>query len=49
MLTTMDGADKVMSALEITADMVPYMSVVMLVGMDVDPIVSELVVESDFE
>jgi len=28
---------------------VPYMSVVMLAGMDVDPIVSELVEDSDFK
>jgi hypothetical protein len=49
MPTTMDGADKVMSALETIVDMAPYMSVVMLVGMDVDPIVSELVEDSDFK
>jgi hypothetical protein len=49
MLTTMDGADKVTSALEITMAMAPYMSVVMLVGMVVDPIASELVVDSDFD
>jgi hypothetical protein len=39
MLTTMDGVDKVMLALEITMAMVPYMSDVMLAGMVVDPIV----------
>jgi len=49
MLTTMDGVPKVTSALEITSDMVPYMSVVMLVGMVVGPIASELVADSDFE
>ena len=49
MLTTMDGVHKVTSALEITSDMVQYMSVVMLVGMVVDPIVLELVVDSDFK
>jgi hypothetical protein len=38
MLTTMDGADKVTSALEITAAMVPYTSDVMLAGMGKDPI-----------
>jgi len=38
MLTTMDGADKVTSALEITVAMEPYMSDVMLAGMVVDPI-----------
>jgi hypothetical protein len=43
----MDGADKVTSALETIVDMVPYMSVVMLVGMVVDLIVSELVEDSD--
>jgi hypothetical protein len=47
MPTTMDGADKVTSALEITVDMAPYMSVVMLVGMDVGLIVLELVEDSD--
>jgi len=47
MLTTMDGVPKVTSALEITSDMAPYMSVVMLVGMVVDPIASELVADSD--
>jgi hypothetical protein len=47
MLTTMDGADKVTSALETTMAMAPYMSVVMLVGMVVGPIVLELVVDSD--
>ena len=36
MLTTMDGVDKVTSALEITRDMEQYMSDVMLVGMVVD-------------
>jgi hypothetical protein len=49
MLTTMDGVDKVMLALEITMAMVPYMSDVMLVGMVVDLIASELVADSDFE
>jgi hypothetical protein len=49
MQTTMDGADKVTSALETTVDMVLYMSDVMLAGMVVDLIASELVAESDFE
>jgi hypothetical protein len=49
MLITMDGADKVTLASEITMDMVPYMSGVMLVGMVVDLIVLELVVDSDFD
>jgi hypothetical protein len=49
MLTTMDGVPKVTSASEITADMAPYMSDVMLAGMAVDPIASELVVDFDFE
>jgi hypothetical protein len=47
MVTTMDGADKVISALETIVDMVPYMLDVMLAGMEVGPIASELVVESD--
>ena len=47
MLTTMDGADKVTSALETTSAMVPYMSDVMLVGMVVDPTALELVAASD--
>jgi hypothetical protein len=45
----MDGADKVTSALVITEAMAPYMSGVMLVGMDKVPIVLESVVESDFK
>lgn len=49
MLTTMDGADKVTLASEITMAMAPYMSDVMLVGMVVDLIVLELVVDSDFD
>jgi hypothetical protein len=36
MLTTMDGADKVTLALEITSAMALYMSDVILVGMVVD-------------
>ena len=47
MLITMDGVDKVTSASEITVAMVPYMSGVILVGMVVDLIASELVVDSD--
>jgi hypothetical protein len=49
MLTTMDGVPKVTLALETTVDMVLYMSGVMLAGMVVVPIVSELVEDSDFE
>jgi hypothetical protein len=49
MLTTMDGVPKVTSALEITVDMAPYMSDVMLVGMDVDLIPLELVADFDFK
>jgi hypothetical protein len=49
MLTTMDGVPKVMSALEITADMAPYMSDAMLAGMGKVPIVLESVVDFDFE
>jgi hypothetical protein len=49
MQTTMDGVHKVTSALETTADMVPYMSGVMLAGMVAVPIVLELVVDLDFD
>ena len=49
MLTTMDGVHKVTSALEITSDMAPYTSVVMLAGMVVDLIASELVADFDFD
>jgi hypothetical protein len=49
MLTTMDGVDKVILALETTIDMVLYILDVMLVGMGKDPIASELVVDYDFK